>query len=301
MLLFGLAVLMMIQEPLRVEVALVTVGVRVTDRGGRAIGGLKAGDFVLYENGVRQEIAFFSSEELPISLGILLDRSDSMAASGKLQRAKDTARYLVNSSHQGTEFLYLAFDWEIPMQSAFISDPGLVETEIENTRMGGGTRLYDAIIEGLRMCRNARHPRQALVIITDGADQHSSRSLNDMIREVQESQAQIYAIGYFGPDEDRLFRSAEDHVTRIDGREIDNPRVVFQRLATESGAEAFFPRSDPELRKAIEWISTDLRQQYTLSFYPPKGAGPGEYRRIQVKVKHPGARVRARPGYALGK
>jgi len=107
----------------------------------------------------------------------------------------------------------------------------------------------------------------------------------------------LYAIGYFEPNESELFRSGGAKITLVSGQEIDNPRIVFQRLAKESGAVAFFPKSDSEMRRAVEEIANDLRLQYTLAFYPPLEREKGTYHQLELKVKRPGARARARPGY----
>jgi Ca-activated chloride channel family protein len=286
-------------QTMRVEVALVTVGVRVIDSNGDAITGLRSADFTLLEEGSQRSIAFFSNQERPISLSILLDRSNSMDMSGKLRRAREAASSLVQSSHPDTKMLYLPFDVDIPRDRDFTADREHVESLIETTEPGEGTALYDAIVETLRRSIDAPLPMQALVLITDGTDQHSRHSLDDVIRAVEVSQVQLYMIGYFSRFEDQLFRSSAETIRRIDGREVDNPRMVFQRLARESGAEAYFPKSGQDLRRAIEEISRDLRQQYTLAFYPPRNAPAGSYRRLQVKVNRPGATVRARPGYRV--
>jgi len=288
-------------QTLRVEVALVTVGVRVTDEKGKTITGLTAGDFTLLEEGAQRSIAFFSSQERPISLCILLDRSNSMGRSGKLGRAKEAAYSLVQSSHPDTKLLYLPFDINVPEDREFTADRENIKSLIMETKPGQGTALYDAIVETLRRCIDAPLPLQALVIITDGTDQHSTASLDEVIRSVQEAQAQIYMIGYFSRFEDQLFRSSGDTIRRIDGREIDNPQMVFRRLARESGADAYFPKSDKDLPRAVEEISADLRQQYTLAFYPPRNAPAGSYRRLRVKVNRPEVTVHARPGYRVAK
>jgi len=293
----------MAQEPqattLRVSVSLVTVGVRVVDAKGRQVSGLHAADFALSEDGVAQRIEFFSSEEQPVSLGILLDRSDSMEPEGKLGRAKIAAQLLVDACHRESEYLYAPFDaaWHL---GKFIEDREQVRREIGQTSLGAGTSLYDAVLAALSRCKYAKYGRQALILITDGADQHSSHTLDDVVSAVQESQVQIFAVGYFSSLEDRIFRSSGRLVTLVGGMPVDNPRIVFERLAKESGAEAFFPGSDKELQSAVEQISKDLATQYTLAYYPSNPAPDGHYRRIQVKVRS-GLRVRARPGYVLGK
>jgi Ca-activated chloride channel family protein len=294
-----LAVVLAGQEPLRIQVGVVTVGVRVTDSRGREIQDLVAGDFTLLDNGIARELVYFSAEERPVSLVILLDHSASMADGKKIERAREAARFLVRSSHPDNEFMFLAFDDRVPRSGEFTGDRDRIEEQIGGIQPEGGTRLYDAVIQGLTRCTQARHSRQALVVITDGADQHSYQTLEQVIEKVRESQVQVYAIGYFSTEERALFRDSTGVVYRIDGKPIDNPRVVFQRLARESGAEAYFPLNDGDLREAVEKISADLRRQYTLAFYPPEDIRPGEYRTLQVQVNRPGIRVRARVGYAI--
>src|SRR5262245_53271783 len=284
------------QDTLRVKVSLVTVGVRVTDSRGRNVFGLKAQDFSIFDDGVAQKIEFFSSEEQPITLGILLDRSFSMSYNRKLEHAKEAAGALIRSAHDGSEYFYFAFDDQVRLQSDFTTDRERVESAIQRTDLGEGTSLYDAIIEGLALCSRAQLPRQALVIISDGADQHSRHELEETMRIVRESKMQIYTIGYFAPEEDKLFRSSRRKVPLAGGRLIDNPRQVLEKIARESGAESFFPRSDAELSKAVEEITNDLRTQYTLAFYPQSEDRDSRYHQLKVMVRG-NYNVRARPGY----
>jgi len=176
---------------LRVEVSLVTVGVRVSDKHGRAITGLQARDFRLYENGVEQKIDFFSAEEQPLSLGILLDRSESMDLGDKFARAKAAAVQIAETARRDSEYLYIPFDghWS---DGEFTGQLDQIKENIARTALGNGTSLYDAVIAALDRCKQARHPRQVLVVITDGADQHSRHTLDDLIRSLQESRVQIF-------------------------------------------------------------------------------------------------------------
>jgi len=294
----ALLLLLAAQETLRVNVSLVTVGVQVTDWLGRDVRGLKVENFSIFDNGVPQKIESFSDEEQPITLGILLDRSDSMSYNAKLDRAKEAAVALVRSARDGSEYFYLPFDDHVKLQADLTSDPHQIETAIAGTTLGGGTALYDAVLEGLSRSATAHQPRQVLVIISDGADQHSIHPLAEVIRKVRDAKLQVYTIGYFGKDEEPFFRRSGQKLTLIDGREVDNPRYVLRRLATDSGAEAFFPRSDKELAEAVRKIAHDLRTQYTLSFYPPVSVNDNEYHQLRVDVRGGRYGVRARPGYS---
>jgi Ca-activated chloride channel homolog len=294
-LLIGL-LLLVPQDTLKVNVSLVTVGVRVSDSKGRSVLGLKQEDFSIFEDGVRQQVEFFSSEEQPITLGILLDRSFSMSFKNKLDRAKEAAHVLVRSARDGSEYFYFTFDDQVKLAADFTKNRDALHSAIDRTTLGGGTSLYDAIAEGLALCNRATLPRQALVIISDGADQHSRRELQEVMQIVRQAEMQIFTIGYFSPDEDKNFSTSGPKIQMTDGRTIDNPRDVLQRVARESGAESYFPRNDVELAKAIEDITNDLKTQYTLAYYPPAGSGQSIYHQLRVNVRRR-YNVRARPGY----
>jgi Ca-activated chloride channel family protein len=295
-LLVGL-LLLISQDTLQVKVSLVSVGVRVTDSRDRSVLGLKAGDFSVFDNGVAQKIEFFSSDEQPVTMGILVDHSSSMSSNAKLDRAKEAARDLVHATHEGSEYFYIAFDENVRLAADFTTDRDKIDSAIQQTGLGGGTSLYDAIVQGLTLCRTARLPRQVLVIISDGADQHSHYELRQIMSLIRESEVQVYTIGYFDENEERQYRAADRSIQLVDGREIDNPRRVLNDIAPESGGVAFFPKSDTDLARAVDEIKNDLRSQYTLAFYPPSAASEGGYHQLRVTVRGGRYSIRARPGY----
>ena len=292
-----IGLLLLPQETLQVKVSLVTAGVRVTDSRGRNVPNLKAENFSVFDDGVAQKIEFFSNEEQPITLGILFDHSFSMLDNAKLDRAKEAASKLVRAAREGSEYFYVAFDDKVTVAADFTTDRNKVDAAIQRTPIGAGTSLYDAVLEGITLSSRAQLPRQALVIISDGADQHSKRSLQEMMSLVRESEMQVYTIGYFGKEEERIFRDAGATLTLVNGVEIDNPRSVLSRLAKESGGAAFFPRNDAELAKAVDEIVTDLRTQYTVAFYPKAPERETRYHQLRVTVGPGRYEVRARPGY----
>jgi Ca-activated chloride channel homolog len=294
----ALAAAQEITGTLRVEVSLVTVGVRVTDGFGREVTDLDVSNFRVYEDGVAQPIAFFSAEEQPISAGILLDRSDSMLGT-KFDLAKSAAQLILGTLRSGSEYLYMPFDASWDSRAAFSDNRDSVKTRIAETTLGAGTAFYDAVVAAAQRCRTARNGRQVLVVITDGGDQHSSHSLDELVRTLQESQVQLYAIGYFSPQERNAFSTGVRSYSVLGFKIMDNPMLVFRRLAAETGAEAFFPKSDKELESAAEKIAKDLRTQYTIAYYPPAAASQNpRYRRVQVKIQgRTGLKVRARRGY----
>ena len=285
-------------ETLRVNVDLVTIGVRVSDRRNREVSGLKQEEFSIFEDGRQQQIAVFASEQQPVSVLILLDRSYSMGQSGKLDQAKSALTQLLANSHPDNEYALVVFDNEsIPLLdfSADRQRIGSLLGRIGSDR--AGSSLYDSMVLALDRFDRARYPRHVLVVITDGADQHSRLRLDDVLRAVQGSRSQVYLIGFFDPKEDAVFRDSGKTVTLVSGQDIDNPRYVFKHLAAESGAERYFPGSGEELATAVRTIAQDLRAQYTLGYYTSPSDRGMQYRRIEVKVRPKGLRVRARHGF----
>jgi Ca-activated chloride channel family protein len=285
-------------ETLRVNVNLVTIGVRVSDQRNREVSGLKQEEFSIFEDGRQQQIAVFASEQQPVSVLILLDRSYSMGQSGKLDQAKSALTQLLANSHPDNEYALVVFDNEsIPLLhfSADRQRIGSLLGRIGSDR--AGSSLYDSMVLALDRFDPARYPRHVLVVITDGADQHSRLRLDDVLSAVQASRAQVYLVGFLDPKEDAVFRESGKTVTLISGQEIDNPRYVFKHLAAESGAERYFPGSGEELATAMRTIAQDLRAQYTLGYYTSRSDRGMQYRRIEVKVRPRGLRVRARHGF----
>ena len=281
----------------RTEVDLLSVAVRVTDRKDNEIHGLTADQFSLYEDSIRQKISFFDAEDESVSLGILLDVSGSMEATGKLDHAKDALSRLLGTMRPEDEMFYLRFHRQVDEIVDFTHDPQRILSAISETgATQDGTSLYDAVARALCTMRTARHHRQALLVVTDGADQNSHRSLKELIPLVQASSAQVFTICFLGSQEYDLYRSSRNpKVALVTNQEIDNPLVAFKRLANESGAESFFPSSPARLQETIDAVAHQLRTQYTLAYYPqPKAGG---FRRIEVRVAEPGARVRARRGF----
>ncbi len=195
----------------RTDVDVLSVAVRVTDRKDNEIHGLTADRFSLFEDGILQKISFFASEEEPVSLGILLDVSSSMASTGKLDHAKDALSPLIRAIRPEDEMFYLRFHRQVERIVDFTSDQRSIVSAIAKTgATQDGTSLYDAVARALCYMRSAHHHRRALLVVTDGADQHSHRSLEELIPIVQASQAQVFIIGYFGNEEYDLYRSSRN-------------------------------------------------------------------------------------------
>jgi Ca-activated chloride channel family protein len=284
---------------LRSEVDLLSVAVRVTDRNDNEVHGLAANQFSLYEDGTPQKISFFEAEEQPVSLGVLLDVSGSMGGSGKLAQAKEALSRVISSMRPADEIFYVRFHSEIVKEVDFTNDSHRVLSAISaTTATENSTNLYDAIARGLCYMLKARNHRQALIVVTDGTDQSSHRTLEDLTPIVQASQAQVFIIGFLEKQEYDSFRKSRNPKTMLlTHKEVDNPIRAFNQLAANSGAESFFPNSPASFQRAVEVVARQLQTQYTLAYYP-QSRGPG-FHNIEVKVAQPGLQVRARRGFAI--
>lgn len=282
---------------IRVNVDLVSVNVRVTDKQNRDVPELSADDFDLLEDGRKQKIAFFDTNKEPITLSILVDSSSSMSGGGKLEAAQIMLGELTNSLHTEDDVSLMQFTDHIVSFKKVTWELWPIALSSSATAESGGTALYDAVASALCRAREAKNLRQAIVVFTDGADQHSRIKLEQLIRLVQRSRTQLFMIGFFQEPEYNVYKESDARVALVTGREIDNPLIVFERLARESGAEAFFPTDRKSFDQVVHEISNILRAQYTLAYYLQEN--PENIRRIQVKVHRPGVKIRARETIGL--
>jgi VWFA-related protein len=253
--------------------------------------------FTLLEDNLPQRITFFAAEKQPVSLGILLDTSSSMRTGGKIEHAKAALRLMITAGHPDDELFYIEFGNKLGDVIELTGEPQRLSAAVSSAVAGrSGTALYDAVAVALCRLRNARHMRQALIVITDGADQHSRLKVDQLIRIVRSSRAQVYMIGDFSAQENEIYGARNETVTLVSGRQIDNPVLVFERLAQESGAECYFPVTLASLQRAIRDVASKLQTQYTLGYYPE--ASGKSYRQIQVKMRKPGLKVFARHGFS---
>jgi Ca-activated chloride channel family protein len=287
------------QASMKINTDLVTLSVSVNDKKGRPIANLRKESFEIFEDGKLQTIEFFGQEDQPISFGLLLDRSQSMNESAKIENAKAVAISFLRAGNPQNEAFCLAFNETPSLVADYTSDYAKVESVLAGIQIEGGTALYDAIIEGLGKLARAKHRRRALVVITDGRDQHSKHSLADLVKRAQQSDAQIYTVGFFSPVESESYKDEGQTVKLADGKEVDNPRFVFKTLAVETGAETYFPKSAKELAETVAQIAASLRRQYTLAYYPTNQNSDDGYRRITVKVKGDHGEIKTRQGYRL--
>lgn len=289
--LWTLSFLAQAQTPVfRADTNLQSIAVQVTDKKGDYVRGLTASDFTVFEDGRAQKIAFFEAESQPISLAILLDVGRSMDWGGKLDRALVLLAPLLRGNLPEDEIFFMPFTDETGPFQQLTAEERLQRPTIP-VLGHRGSAVYDALASALCHMRAARNVRQAIVVISDGMDQHSRLRLEQLIQLVRSSNPQVFMVGLYDAPEYEIWRQGQKTVTIVGLREVDNPVVVFRRLAKESGAESYFPASEKDLKKALDRISALLNAQYTLAYYPERVDKP---RKIEVKVDRRGNRISTR-------
>jgi Ca-activated chloride channel homolog len=278
--------------PIRSEVELQTVNVQVKDKKGNDVKGLTASAFTVREDGNPQKIAFFDSGNGPVDVVVLIDSSGSMVGKWHLGSAQEVAARFMRIARPGDQIWAMDFtEWLGPFQqltAAQLSNPGPATVPPAG---GSGSSVHDAIASAVCHLRDSKNARQAIIVITDGADEHSRLSLDQLIDLVRSQRAQLFLIGLPSRPEFQFQKHAEPKVTLVTGHDIDNPVVVFDRLAKEAGAETFIPESEQGLQDGLKAVSNLLESEYTLAYYPRRTSR--KIRKIEVKVARSGARVLA--------
>ena len=268
-------------EIVRVNTTLVTVPIKVMDSKGKYVPDLRQEDFRIYEDGVEQQIAHFASMEEPFTVALLLDTSGSTRP--YLKKIQEAAIAFIEQLRPEDRVMVIAFDDEIKPLSEATNDHQALSEVISGTRTGDGTRLYDVVDFVLNQRLSGISGRKAVVLFTDGADtksQHASHASSVHTAEV--SAALIYPIMYSQP----LF----------DGRCPKAP-AYLRELAERTGARSHLACETRELKRAFARIAQELRQQYSLSYYPKTAAREGQRCQIRVSVNQTNAVVRARDSY----
>jgi VWFA-related protein len=268
---------------------LVVVHAMVEDGRGAAVPGLEQGNFLVYEDNKPQHISFFSSADAPASIGLLIDNSTSMMS--KRARVIAATVNFAKLSNPDDEVFVLAFNENVheAWPPTILSSSHLetfhraLTTEISARGM---TALYDAVAGGLDRLSRAQHSRQVLIIVSDGSDNASRLTMDEMMARAVGSSAMVYTVALQDPVD-------------LDG----NPKLL-KRIATATGGEAFTPRRIDDVPEALEHIARDIRATYTLGYVPTNQARDGSLRKLRVSAKGPNGRtlkVQTRGGYVAPK
>lgn len=272
---------------IKMNVDMTLVNVSVTDSLSNSVTWLDKENFKVYEDGVEQEISTFSSEDVPISIGLIFDMSGSMA--NKFARARQAAVQFLRTANPRDEFFLIRFNDRTEMTSPFTSSIGELESRVMFTAAGGRTALLDAVYVGLDQIRNSRNPRRALLIISDGGDNHSLYNEGDIRRALKESDCQLYAMGIF--DRHHISRKSEERYGWS----------LLSELVAMTGGRVFPVSKLADLPDIASKIGMELRNQYVLGYRPQDTRHNRAWRKIIVKLNAPKGlppvKVYARSGY----
>jgi VWFA-related protein len=259
--------------------------VKVTDRRGTFVSGLRLEDFRLYEDGQPQSLTVFEEVDTPVTVGLVVDHSRSMAS--KLQAVAAATSSFADSSNPQDEMFVVDFNDDVSIElmkgKAFTNDAKELEQALNAVSARGRTALYDAVSAGLEHLQYGRWGKKALIIISDGGDNASHLKYSQVLAQAHQSQSVVYSIALVGSDS-----------------EEENPGLL-RRLCKDTGGIAYFPREGESVRKISMEIARDLREQYTLGYVPRDMKDAHAYRKTEVKVvatDRGRLYVRTRQGYS---
>jgi Ca-activated chloride channel homolog len=275
------------QDPkIRVDVNLVVLHTTVLDDRGRFADGLKEENFRVLEDKAEQKLAIFKREDIPVSMGLVIDNSGSMR--DKRPRVNAAALTLVEASNPQDEAFVVNFndDFYLDLDKDFSSSIPELKEALERIDSRGSTALYDAVIGSLDHVRKGKKDKKVLLVVTDGEDNTSHNSLEKTIREIQKTDTVIYTIGLLGEESKKNAKRA---------------KRALEEIAKASGGLAFFPENVSDVKDICENVAHDIRNQYTLAYYPTNTKRDGTFRTVQVDIIPPRGRgkltARTRNGY----
>jgi len=259
---------------LRVNKTLVLINVTVTDPLNRFVTGLEKEHFRLFEDKVEQEITQFSSEDAPISIGLVFDTSGSMGP--KLQKSRQAAAEFFKTANPSDEFFLVQFNDRPELTVPFTTDTDKIQSTLTFTQSRGRTALLDSVYLAMHEMKKAKNPRKALLIISDGGDNSSRYTETEIKSAVREADVQIFAIG--------IFESAANRGRTPE--EAAGPSLLNE-LAEQTGGREYAVDNVAELPDIAAKIGIELRNEYILGYTPKNRERDGKYRKVQVKLNQP--------------
>ena len=269
---------------------LVVLHVTVADDRGQFVSDLQEGNFRVFEQNIEQKISFFSRQDIPVTMGLIIDNSGSMRE--KREQVNAAAMTFVRTSNPQDEAFVVNFNDEyyLDTEGDFTSDQKDLNDALGRIDTRGSTALYDAVIGSLGHIKKGHKDKRVLLLVTDGDDDASQKTFEDTIKAAEQSNATIYTIGVFSQDD-------REHEKRM----VRHSKKVLEELAEATGGEAYFPENLSQVTPICEQVAREIRNQYTIGYYPTNTAKDGTFRTVQLKVIPPNGRgklsVRTRTGY----
>lgn len=270
-----------------VDTTLVLIPANVTDPTNRFVLGLEKKDFHVFEDGVEQTIAHFSGEDTPLSIGLVFDASGSM--DDKLETSRQAAIQFLKTMNPRDEAFLVQFSDRAELLSEFTDHIDDVQRKLSSVKPGGLTALLDGVHIALDEMKKAKNPRKAILIVSDGGDNHSKYSSSEIQALVREADVQIYAMGVFEP---LIFLG-------MSKEEISGPRLLSE-IAEQTGGRAFAASDPHDLPSVAARIGIELRNQYVLAYSPKNQQKDGKYRKVEVKVTPPAGLSALKVHWRLG-
>jgi VWFA-related protein len=268
---------------IRVDTRLVVLPVSVSDRNGKLVTDLPRQAFHVFENGAEQTIKVFHREDVPISLGIIIDNSGSMR--DKRHKVEVASLDLVKNSNPRDEVFIVNFNDEAYLDVTFTNDMKQLEEGVSRIDSRGGTAMRDAISMSMDYLKEkGKKDKKVILVVTDGNDTASSGTLEKLVMKARQSQdVMIYAIGLLNEE---------------DKREAKKAKRALDAITHESGGLSFYPKDTSEVERICLQVAQEIRNQYTIAYTPSDTALDGSFRQVRVTVKGPGTPlVRTRAGY----
>ncbi len=265
----------------RSDSRLVVLNVSLFDKDGKIVKDVPQSAFTVYENDQKQEITVFRQEDVPISLGLIIDNSASMT--DKRDRVASAALALVKASNPEDEVFIINFNEAAVLTKEFTNDIKDLESALRDIDSKGETAMRDALLLGNEHLRHhAKRDKKVLLVVTDGEDNSSSETQEHLVQNAQQNDAIIYAVGLLAAEEPASAARAKKQLSE---------------LTLETGGRAWFPGSADEIAGIAPEIAHEIRNQYVIAYTPSNQAMDGSFRKIRVEVTVPDAAVRTRSGY----
>lgn len=275
-----------------VKVDLVSIYASVVDKNNHFIPELEQSRFRVLEDGVEQKIELFTREDVPVSLGIVLDLSGSMRS--KINQVRRSALAFINAGNPGDEFFLIGFNDEVELLQDYTGDIDELSDALENTVVAGKTHLYDAVYLGIDKAHAGTKQKKALVVITDGNDDKSYYSLKDINKKARESDVQVFCVGFLDDMPEKGIFS------RRSNSEAKKYHDALVSISDETGGNAYFPKDVSEIRGIVGTIARDIRSQYGIGYISSNTNRNGTFRTVKIELtgnKADAVTIRHRSGY----